>query len=572
MAGSAVFSDWVIRLSSIAKKKRIFSMSKKIMILGAGLMQRPAILAARKNGYEAVVVDGNPSAVCVPLADRFEPIDLKDTDALIHFAGTLCSDTEEDSLAGVFTAGTDFSASVACIAAHMGLPGHTADACLNASDKIRMRHCFAQSGVPSPGYIEITNAQIGSLSRMAENGLLEFPKVVKPVDNMGARGCRLVRSRGEFLSSVQNAVAYSRSGRAIFEDYMDGPEFSIDSVVWNGTLTITGFADRHIQYPPYFIETGHTMPTICDESVKLELIAAFSLGIKALGLTCGVAKADIKYTKNGPMIGEIAARLSGGYMSGWTYPYASDCDLTEQALLVAAGKTPGYLLNNRLPVAWMPHASSASSVQPFELFEIPCRRVSAERAWMSIPGKISSITGLEAAGMVAGVRDVLPRSNTGSTVVFPRNNVEKCGNVIAAAAERDTAVSAAEKAVASIVLRLEPHNAATDSFLRGVPLQDESGFPPPAYSALQETVKRQILALPGPAAGAPVYPLLPEDVKKSAGGMKDWNYRTIEESLHLFDLLCADHRAVNGMQFWSALIQGGVQGILYAADCAGIEK
>ncbi|MCR5699448.1 MAG: ATP-grasp domain-containing protein, partial [Treponemataceae bacterium] len=86
-----------------------------------------------------------------------------------------------------------------------------------------------------------------------------FPYVVKPCDNMGGRGCRMVNSLSEFLPAVEAAINNSRSGRAIFEEYMDGREFSIDSLVVNGNVTITGFAERHIYYPPYFIEMGHTM-------------------------------------------------------------------------------------------------------------------------------------------------------------------------------------------------------------------------------------------------------------------------------------------------------------------------
>ncbi len=44
--------------------------SKYIMILGAGLMQRPAIEAAQELGYKTLVVDANPKALCVPFADR----------------------------------------------------------------------------------------------------------------------------------------------------------------------------------------------------------------------------------------------------------------------------------------------------------------------------------------------------------------------------------------------------------------------------------------------------------------------------------------------------------------------
>ena len=57
-------------------------MSRHILILGAGLMQRPAVESAKKLGWHVTVADGNPSAVCAPLADQFENIDLKDLPAL----------------------------------------------------------------------------------------------------------------------------------------------------------------------------------------------------------------------------------------------------------------------------------------------------------------------------------------------------------------------------------------------------------------------------------------------------------------------------------------------------------
>ena len=39
------------------------------LILGAGLMQKPAIQAAKSLGFRTVVIDADKNAVCVPLAD-----------------------------------------------------------------------------------------------------------------------------------------------------------------------------------------------------------------------------------------------------------------------------------------------------------------------------------------------------------------------------------------------------------------------------------------------------------------------------------------------------------------------
>ena len=172
----------------------------------------------------------------------------------------------------------------------------------------------------------------------------------------------------EFLSAVRIASEYSRTGYAIIEEYMDGPEFSIDALVYNGKFIVTGFAIRHIKYEPYFIEVGHTMPAVLDKKMHDELISVFALGAKAEGLSCGAAKADIKYTSKGPMIGEIAGRLSGGYMSGWTYPYASDLNLTKQGLLIATGLEPQELLSRAEPVTFTPSELCKNAEKPYELF------------------------------------------------------------------------------------------------------------------------------------------------------------------------------------------------------------
>jgi len=541
---------------------------KNILILGAGLMQRPAILAGRELGYRTVVVDGNTEAVCVSLADDFRHIDLKDKEAIAALALELQKD---GGLAAVFTAGTDFSAAVAYVAEKCGLPGHSFEAAMNASVKTRMRACFEKGHVPSPAYRQITKQTAKQELSAEKLAAAQYPLVIKPVDNMGARGCRMIRNSLEAGPAMQSAIENSRTGNAILEEYMDGQEYSIDAAVYDGTMTITGFADRHIFYPPYFIETGHTMPTTADRKKYLELVSAFALGVRSLGLTRGAAKADIKYTADGPMIGEIAARLSGGYMSGWTYPYASDCSLTKQLLLIACGKKPDCLEKNRVALPFTPPPSCVGQPEPFKLFDMPCVRTSAERAWISIPGKISAIYGFDAAAKVPFVRDVLPRSAVGNIVVFPRNNVEKCGNIITVAPTRAEAVAAAEAAVRSITIRLVPDNAETDRFIKGIAEVSEKGFPPSAYplaAASQKAFTAFCDGAPDIPADTAVLGLLPACLKeKAVAELRDWNYCTIQQTIERFDSICPEHKKINGAYFWKALIRGGIQGALYASDC-----
>jgi biotin carboxylase len=524
-----------------------FTHNERILILGAGIMQGPALRIAKEMGLKTAAIDGDPRAPNAPLADRFECIDLKDMEGITAFGRLLRA---EGGLSGIMTAGTDFSASVAYAAEKLGLPGIPYEAALNASDKERMRRCFKQAGLPSPEFIV--------LRQSPEPGFtlpFGYPVVVKPVDNMGGRGCRRVDFPTGLEPAVQDALKFSRSGRVIVEEYMDGPEFSLDAVVYQGEVTLCGFADRHIYFPPYFIEMGHTMPSSLDDKSQALVLKTFTAGIRALGITQGAAKGDLKLSSRGPMIGEIAARLSGGYMSGWTYPYASGVEPTRGAILAALGIRP------ETPA--------------------PCRNwTSAERAFISIPGRIRSIRGVEEAGTAGYVRDLFLRVQAGDRVRFPENNVGKCGNIISAAPSRETAVAAAEEAARFIGIRLEAPDGETEAFLTGTPFPGQTApaeHIPPAFQ-VPPPISERLFALPEPVIAPGErgdFFILPFP-EFTESGIQDYMGRSVEASLAMVRDLTGlplplgtenDTKGIPlGRSFWAALIRGGCQGGAYWVD------
>ena len=127
-----------------------------VFILGAGIMQIPAIRAAKDLGWTVVAADADPAAPGAVEADRFLPVDLKDREGLSAAARRIRS---ELGLDGVFTAGTDFSASVAWVARELGLPGIPFEIRrqgLRTSSK--MREALAAAGVPSPHFVAARSA------------------------------------------------------------------------------------------------------------------------------------------------------------------------------------------------------------------------------------------------------------------------------------------------------------------------------------------------------------------------------------------------------------------------------
>jgi hypothetical protein len=256
------------------------------------------------------------------------------------------------------------------------------------------------------------------------------------------------------------------------------------------------------------------------------------------------------------MIGEVAARLSGGYMSGWTYPYASGVQPIRGAIQAALGQRPDGLAPSRV---W----------------------TCAERAFISIPGRVRSILGIEAARETPGVRDLFLRAESGKDVAFPENNVSKCGNIIASAPSRKEAVRAAEQAARGILIRLEPGVPATDAFLAALPDPPDPGrgpaFPPNAF-ALGPELRAALSRLPDTPPPPPedlssaVIVPFPEFVSLP---LRDYAGRTIGESLDAVRKLSGLPLPLSyatprlGRRFWAALIRGGYQGAAYFIDNLG---
>jgi biotin carboxylase len=535
---------------------------KSVFILGAGVMQGPAIQAAREKGYRVVVADGDESAVNAPYAQEFLHIDLKDTEALLKAARGI------KGLAGVFTAGTDFSASVAYVAEALGLPGIGYEAALDASDKARMRARLAQAGVAVPLFVSGgSDDDPAALAQSLFTAGASLPLVVKPVDNMGSRGCRLARDEAELRSSWADAIAHSRSARAILEEYLDGPEFSIDALVQNGRIAIRGVADRIVTFSPYFVELGHTMPSAYGNDIIDELLRVFCDGVRALGIHSGAAKGDMKYTRKGAFVGEIAARLSGGYMSGWTYPYASAIDPASEGIDIACGVAA-------------------------PLPEGPCAFVSAERAFISIPGELACLYGVAAARRLPYIKDIFLRAAPGDRLQFPMNNVQKAGNIISQAPSHELAERYAEEAARTVLLRLKPGDAETRAFLgldgaaaaeateATEATEHESG----RYDWAPAAFKPSAMTL-GYVASLPDFLKLTKPARSigfaSLPGMggdfgRDWLGRSLQDSLALVERLCGTLPAdqadiVLGRSFWNALFKGGYQAAVWLVDTVYME-
>ncbi len=396
--------------------------NKTVAIIGAGLLQIPVIKAAKSLGLTTVVVDKNPEAPGVKEADLLinsSTLDAEMTSILLEKFNK-----EQRKIDGVLTVGTDASYTVAVCAKKLGLVGIEPEAALKATDKYLMRMALRQAKVVIPDFelVDTYQKAVESIERLG------IDCVIKPQKNMGARGVRRINNIDDLKDGFEEAVRYSNTGKVIIEQYIDASELSIDALVYQDKIAITGIADRIIEYDPYFVETGHIMPSRLGEDLINFAVESFKKGIKALGITVGAAKGDIKISNSGCYIGEIAARLSGGFMSAYTYPYSSGIDLMKNIVLISLGLPPDDL-------------------KPAKNW------VSIERAIIPAPGIIKEINGIEKAQKIKHVENVFFDGKIGDKVQPPHNNLDKCGHIIVAAPTFKEALLASHKAVSMIEVR-----------------------------------------------------------------------------------------------------------------------
>jgi biotin carboxylase len=393
---------------------------KKIMILGASILQLPAIVKAKSMGLLPIVVDMNPDAVGFK-----EDGIIREVISTIDREGILES-AIRNNIDGIMTLATDMPMqSVAYVANKLNLVGITEDTALKATNKAFMRDALKSAGVPIPEYYKVNSKKefIDAVHKITEHG---YRCIVKPMDNSGSKGIDLLKDLS--AETLETAYSYSkensRSGGLMVEEYMEGPEVSVETIAVDGIVHVIQITDKLTTGAPYFVEMGHNEPSLLNidtqEKIKKVAIAANH----AIGITSGPSHTEIKVTNDGPKIVELGARLGGDNITTQLVPLSTGVDLVECCIHIAMGEKP--------------------SIEP------KWSRGSAIRYFNTNTGVIKDILGIDEAKKIPGIKDVEIVKNIGSTVGKIRSSGDRAGFVISCASNSVSAGEAADAALGKV--------------------------------------------------------------------------------------------------------------------------
>ena len=332
---------------------------KKLLVLAAGILQIPVIKKAREMGYYVIAADGNPAAVGLPLADKAIVVNITDEEVMLRIA-------RDEQIDGVIHPCSEVSMNVmGRINDELSLSGISRETALRATNKHLMRKAFEQGGAPSPKSFCSNNAD--EAWSIFVNEFSRNTAILKPSRNSGSRGVAKISqpiSREEFVALFERAMNESRDRSVMIEQFIEGPEFSVEIIVWHGEVHVLTITDKKTTEAPYFVELGHNQPSVFPKEMQARLKEAAVAGVKALGLNNCAAHAELKFAiereqceatcqlpsvsklagskmmDGEPYLMEIGARLGGDFISTELTHLSTGIDMVAAAINVALGIEP----------------------------------------------------------------------------------------------------------------------------------------------------------------------------------------------------------------------------------------
>lgn len=226
---------------------------------------------------------------------------------------------------------------MARLADDLGFRFSSPEAIMKARNKFMMKQAFLASGVPCAKGILVKPDE--EIAEILINGM-EFPLILKPTDAFSSRGVFKVNNLEEITERITMTLSYSTTGDVILEEFMEGPEVSVESVTWNGRTTIIQITDKVITEYPYTVEMAHIQPSALPAATRNEIAQTVVRGIAALGLDQCASHTELKVTPQGVKIVEIGARLGGDYISSYLTFHSTRCNIEKCAVQIALGIEP----------------------------------------------------------------------------------------------------------------------------------------------------------------------------------------------------------------------------------------
>lgn len=233
----------------------------KALVLAGGFPQIALIEELRSRGITTVLADWYEKPVARKHADIFYQVSTLDIEAITEVA-------KKEKVDFLITACTDQALlTVAKVSEELNLPCYIDyQTALNVTNKSYMKNVFAKHHVPTAQFCVMAELELDKISQ------LSFPLIVKPVDCNSSKGVKKVYDTEALKSAFTDAVRMSRTRTAIVEEYVNGPELSVDVYVEDGVAHVLSVTNSEkIAADDKFVIFRAKYPAVADEGILQQI-------------------------------------------------------------------------------------------------------------------------------------------------------------------------------------------------------------------------------------------------------------------------------------------------------------
>ena len=297
---------------------------KSILVFGVGELQRSIIRRAKLKGLFTIGIDPCADAVCKDEVDAFEIVGGQD------FEGT-CAVVEKYGVDAIVTAATDKPlVMMARVAEKYGFPFYSIETAQWSTDKYQMKQRFLEGGASC--------ARGRLIAKVEEADDLCYPLIVKPRDNSGSRGVKLCRNNEELQEAMREALQYSHLDTVLVEEYIEGQEYSIEGLHYEGKSEVIQFTEKTTTEFPYNVELAHKQPANLTENQKNDIRELVSKIANCMHFENCPSHTELKINERGIFIIETSPRLGGDHITSTLVPLSTGINIEDQLLNIALGE------------------------------------------------------------------------------------------------------------------------------------------------------------------------------------------------------------------------------------------
>lgn len=281
--------------------------NKRILVLGAGVGQVPLIKRSKSEGWYTIVVSPPGEYPGFELADECCYADISNVDSVLKIA-------VEKHISAIATDQTDISVPTVCyVAEFLGLPHIDCEDVRNFQLKSLMRDMCSKKSLQTIPYLVTSN--VCELEDFF-NSIPNREAIMKPIDSQGSRGIKKIRSIEELREAFNYSVKYSRKGEVIIENFVDGQEIEVDTVIFNGQIKGVLIGDvRNFVSSNTFSSYERIYPTQLPDDIQNRIKQINAKTICALGIRTGWLHGEYIMTKEGDvLLIEVGARGGGNWV------------------------------------------------------------------------------------------------------------------------------------------------------------------------------------------------------------------------------------------------------------------